>query len=475
VSAPESRHIGAVLLRSSELDRSRQREQHHSIRGVGLERASDIRLGDKMRTLQDREPHAPTSPRQLVFLLTLALVINYIDRGNLATAGPLLSEELKLSGTQLGTLLSAFYVAYASTMVPAGWFADRYGARLALGLGFGLWSLATLLTGFAGGFLTILALRLLLGFGESPVFPSTSKLIRSSVEPARIGIANGVIGFGYQIGPAVGTLVGGLLMTRIGWRAVFVLFGALSLLWLIPWSGITVHERTTRRDAGCSEVVPFGAILRQRALWGASIGNFGVNYSFFFTLAWLPTYLVKARGFSMDEMATIATPAYALCAVAAVVGGFGIDRWVRAGRSPNAAHKGLMALSYITGIATMVGIVLLPRTGSIACLFVYEFFGGLASPCIFAVAQIFAGPGATARWVGVQNLCGNLAGILAPALTGILVDLSGSYVSAFVVAGIANVVGFIGWLFVMPKVTPIHWDTVARGRSVALGGVGGPS
>ena len=427
-----------------------------------------------MRKLQAREARAPTSPRLLVLLLTLALVINYIDRGNLATAGPLLSDELKLSATELGTLLSAFYLAYASAMVPAGWFAERYGAKLALGLGFGLWSFATLLTGFAGGFVTILALRVLLGFGESPIFPSTSKLIRSSVDSSRLGIANGVAGFGYQIGPAVGTLVGGILMSRIGWRSVFVFFGVLSLLWLIPWSRVTVHECTTRRDTCSPEVPPLHAILRQRALWGASIGNFGANYSFFFILAWLPTYLVKARGFSMDEMATIATPAYALSAVAAVVGGFGIDRWVRAGRSPNGVYKGLMMLSFITGLATLVGIVSLPATGSITCLCIYELFGGLASPCIFGVSQIFAGPGATARWVGVQNLCGNLAGILAPALTGVLVDLSGSYVWAFIVAAIANIVGCIGWVFVMPKVTPIRWEGLAgSGRAVAMGGVGG--
>jgi MFS family permease len=428
-----------------------------------------------MRTLQAREARASTSPRLLVSLLTLALVINYIDRGNLATAGPLLSDELKLSATELGTLLSAFYLAYASAMVPAGWFAERYGAKFVLGLGFGLWSLATLLTGFAGGFVTILALRILLGLGESPMFPSTSKLIRSSVDSARLGIANGVASFGYQIGPAVGTLVGGVLMSRIGWRAVFVFFGVLSLLWLIPWSRVTVHEITTR-DNRSPEVPPLPAILRQRALWGASIGNFGSNYSFFFILAWLPTYLVKARGFSMDEMATIATPAYALSAVAAVVGGFGIDRWVRAGRSPNGAYKGLMALSYIIGLATMVGIVSLPRTGSITCLCIYELFGGLASPCLFGVSQIFAGPGATARWVGVQNLSGNLAGILAPVLTGVLVDWSGSYVSAFVVAALANIVGYIGWVFVMPKVTPIRWEALAGSRhAVAMGGVSGPS
>src|SRR5271163_1944039 len=107
------------------------------------------RRGARLRTPENLVSRAPTSPRQLVFLLTLAFVISYADRGNLATAGPLLSDELKLSSTELGTLLSAFYLAYASAMVPAGWLADRYGARRVLGFGVALWSGATLLTGFA--------------------------------------------------------------------------------------------------------------------------------------------------------------------------------------------------------------------------------------------------------------------------------------------------------------------------------------
>jgi MFS family permease len=403
---------------------------------------------------------APTSPRQLLFLVTLAFAISYADRGNLATAGPLLSDELELSPTQLGTLLSAFYLAYASAMVPAGWFADRYGARRVLAFGVALWSGATLLTGFAGGFSAILAFRLILGIGESGVFPCGSKLVCSSVETTHIGIANGFISFGYQIGPAIGTFAGGLLMARFGWRASFVLFGVLSLVWLIPWSRVKVHEPTTREGAATPHVPPFRAILRQRALWGTAIGVFGGNYSFFFVLAWLPTYLVKARGLSMDEMATIASPSYALSAVMAVVGGFGIDHWVRRGGSVNAAHKGLLAIYSIVTVITMVGMALLPIGGAISCLYAYQFFGGLASPCLFGASQIFAGPGATGRWVGVQNLCGNLSGVLAPALTGVLVDASGSYVSAFVVAGLTSVVALLGWVFVTPRVRPIDWQTV---------------
>lgn len=408
---------------------------------------------------------ATTSPKQLIFLITLAFAISYADRGNLATAGPLLSDQIKLSPTQLGTLLSAFYLAYASAMVPAGWLADRYGAKRVLGFGFALWSGATLLTGFADGFTSILILRLLLGFGESGVFPCGSKLVCSSVETTRMGIANGFVSFGYQMGPAIGTFAGGLLMAHFGWRASFVLFGVLSLLWLIPWSRVKVHESTTREATTSQHVPPFRAILRQRALWGTAMGVFGGNYSFFFVLAWLPTYLVKARGLSMNEMASIASPAYALSAVMAVVAGFGIDHWVRRGGSVNAAHKSLLAIYSIVTVITMAGMALLPIGGSIICLYAYQFFGGLASPCLYGASQIFAGPSATGRWVGVQNLCGNLSGILAPALTGVLVGASGSYVSAFVVAGLTSVVALLGWVFITPTVRPIDWQAVIERAS----------
>jgi MFS family permease len=410
---------------------------------------------------QHRRPRALTSPRKLIILLTLVLIISYIDRGNLATAGPLIADEFRLTPSQFGTLLSAFYFAYATLMIPAGWLAERYGARPVLAAAVAIWACATLATGFAGSFASLLALRVLLGVGESAVFPACSKLIRTGVGDAHAGIANGVVSFGYVIGPAIGTFAGGLVMARFGWRVTFWVFGALSLAWLVPWSRVRVAEATTRGGVGSAHLPSFATILRQRALWGASIGNFGINYSFFFVLAWLPTYLVKDRGFSMDEMAATAAPAYALSAVGALLAGFAIDRWIRGGRSANSIHKGLMTVGYATGLVTMIGIALLPRGGSIASLYFYEFFGGIASPSLFAVAQAFAGPGATARWVGVQNLCGNLAGIIASVLTGVLVESTHSYVAAFAVAALANVLGFWGWVLVMPTVAPIRWQAYA--------------
>lgn len=394
----------------------------------------------------------------LVLLLMAALMLNYVDRGNLATAAPLIKAQLQLSSTQLGLLLSAFYWTYVVLMAPVGWATERFGARRVLAVGLAIWSLATFMTGFAAGFVSLFALRLMLGVGETAGFPCSSKMLATYVPRDQVGLANGILGFGYLAGPAIGTLLGGLLMTRVGWRPVFMLFGGLSLLWLWPWLKLTARESLVPRAAGTSDSAPaFGQILRQRALWGASLGHFAGNYNLYFILAWLPVYLVNVRGFSMPVMAGVASGAYLINALSALGAGWLVDRWVRTGRSATVIYKLLMALNSIVSIGCMAGMVLLPVQQAIGCLYLFEVVLGLSSPGTFGIAQIMAGPLAVGRWIGIQNTCANLAGILAPAITGMLVDFTGTFAVAFAVAGLVNVLGMAGWVFILPQVRPISW------------------
>ena len=360
----------------------------------------------------------PDSAARLVMLVTAAVFINYIDRGNLATAAPLMLDQLHLSASQLGVLLSAFYYGYVVCMPGMGWLAERYGAKRVLGFGVAVWSIATLSTGFAGSFTTLLALRVLLGIGESAAFPCASKVIAQAVDVARLGLANGVLTFGYLLGPAIGTLVGGYLMTLYGWRPVFIVLGALSLTWLLPWRSVVTGP------ASKIETIPkaqpaFAEILSRRALWGASLGHFASNYGYYFIVSWLPFYLVKSRGFSMGSMVAIASWAYLLNAVSALGMGWLADRWIRKGHSITVIYKGIMAANHIAGVLCMIAMVLFPAAGSIAALFVFEIVSGASYPGLFAIPHILAGPDATGRWVGIQNAAGNVAGLIAPVVTGI--------------------------------------------------------
>jgi MFS family permease len=402
------------------------------------------------------------SAARLVLLVTAAVFINYIDRGNLATAAPLMQGELHLSASQLGILLSAFYYGYVLCMPAMGWLAERYGAKRVLAAGVAIWSLATLTTGFAGSFATLLALRVLLGIGESVAFPCASKVLAHAVEVGRLGVANGILSFGYLLGPAVGTLLGGYLMTVFGWRPVFVVFGGLSLLWLWPWRQVRISPPAQTTQSSADAQPTFAQVLRRRELWGASLGHFASNYGYYFIVSWLPFYLVKSRGFSMGSMVAIASWAYLLNALSALAMGWLADRWIRAGRSATLVYKGIMAANHMAGIACMIGMVMLPATGTIAALFVFEIVSGASYPGLFAIPQILAGPRASARWVGIQNAAGNVAGLIAPAITGILVDQTGLFDVAFALAAGVNVLGLIGWVLLLPKIAPIAWTPSAR-------------
>lgn len=397
------------------------------------------------------------SPTRLVLLVTAAVFINYIDRGNLATAAPLMQDELHLSASQLGILLSAFYYGYVICMPAMGWLAERYGAKRVLAAGVTIWSVATLTTGFAGSFATLLALRVLLGVGESVAFPCASKVLAHAVEVGRLGVANGVLSFGYLLGPAVGTLLGGYLMTVFGWRPVFIVFGALSLMWLWPWRGVSLARPAASTESFAESQPSFAQVLRRHELWGASLGHFASNYGYYFIVSWLPFYLMKSRGFSMGSMVAIASWAYLLNALSALAMGWLADRWIRAGRSPTMIYKSIMAANHIAGIACMIAMILLPAAGSVAALFVFEIVSGCSYPGLFAIPQILAGPRASARWVGVQNAAGNAAGLIAPAITGVLVDRTGLFDLAFALAAGVNVLGLIGWVLMLPKIAPIQW------------------
>jgi MFS family permease len=407
--------------------------------------------------MTSRQNGSPRGATPLVLLVTLAVFINYIDRGNLATAAPLIQDELHLRATELGILMSAFYYGYVPCMPLMGWLAERFGTHKIFAAAVAVWSIATLLTGFAGSFVALLGLRILLGIGESAAFPCASKVIANSVEVSRLGVANGVMSFGYLLGPAVGTLIGGYLMTVIGWRAVFIIFGSVSLLWLIPWSlAASAVKATTATIEGIAPT--FRDILKQRALWGASIGHFASNYGYYFIISWLPFYLVKARGFSIHSMAEIASYAYLLNALSAFGMGWLADRWIQQGRNPTVVYKSIMGITHLVGIGCMAGMVLLPEKPSIAALFIFEIVSGCSYTGLFAIPQILAGPQATGRWVGVQNAAGNVAGIIAPLITGILVDQTGHFELAFALAAAINVLGFVGWVFIMPAVRPINWQ-----------------
>jgi MFS family permease len=395
-------------------------------------------------------------PARIVWLLALAVFINYVDRGNLATAAPLIKDELRLSNAQMGVLLSAFFWSYTPLQLLAGWLAHRLDVRYLYAAGLAVWSLATASMGLTTGFVSFLILRVAVGVGESVAFPCNAKLLADTASEQERGRANGLISVGLGLGPGFGTLVGGLIMARYGWRAGFLAFGLVSLLWLWPWLTAT---RGTVIDTPLRKArpIPYFTILRERAAWGTSLGHFCSNYGLYFVLTWLPLYLVKELGFTVAQMAIIGGIVYCVYAIAAAVTGWISDRLIDRGTSVSSVRKGIIVIG-LSGVA--VGMLLCSTAAASVSVFLLGIaaaFLGLVSPQLFAIAQTLGGPRAAGQWMGLQNTVGNFAGIVAPLATGWIVDRSGGYAWAFVLVAVVSVIGMVAWGLLIPRVQPIRW------------------
>src|SRR5947209_10948049 len=252
----------------------------------------------------------------LAVLLAISIFINYVDRGNLSVAAPLLKQELHLTPSQLGILFASFFWTYSTFQIVSGWLVDRFAVNAVLAMGFFVWSISTFATGLVRGFGLLLLMRLLLGVGESVAYPSYSKIISRHFTELQRGRANSIICAGQASGPAFGVFVGGILLPRIGWRGFFVVLGATSALWLVPW---LMHMKRESRAEQAARPAPAveGAltnpakstsivqILRQRSAWGSFGGLFAYNYVWYFFITWLPTYLTNERHFSLQKMSGI--------------------------------------------------------------------------------------------------------------------------------------------------------------------------
>jgi MFS family permease len=410
-----------------------------------------------MASVSTTSATARVANRGLVLLLGAAIFLNYVDRGAIAVAAPLMKTELGLSATSFGIAVSAFFWVYAPVQLLVGWLCDRFSVYRLMAGGIVLWAASTLLTGFAGGFASLLVLRIMLGIGESIAFPGSSKIIARHIPADSRGMANAAVAAGIALGPAIGTLTGGLIVASLGWRPMFVIFGLATLLWLWPWrQTVRTLPTTGHHDEGAS--VSVRSVIGKWALWSMAIGHCAGNYCFYFLLAWLPLYLVQERGFTITQMTGLATLGYAVQAVCALSYGRFSDWWTRSGRSEAACRRGMMVASQALAAIAILGLAFAQTAVHFAILLA---LAGAATASLslnlYAIAQMFAGPRASGTWVGVQNALGNLSGIFGPIITGVIVDSAG-YGSAFVLTAAIAALGAAWWAFGIPRIAQVDFQ-----------------
>jgi ACS family D-galactonate transporter-like MFS transporter len=392
----------------------------------------------------------------VLVLLWLSVFLNYIDRSNLSIAAPQLKSELGLSATQLGVLLSAFFWTYACLQIPAGWLVDHLEVKWVFAGGFLIWSAATAVTGVLHSFAALLAVRVVLGMGESVAYPSYSKIIANHFPLARRGLANSIVASGLCFGPSFGILFGGTLMGRFGWRPFFVILGLASLLWIGPWS-IWMPRAKLRADHDNNKGPGLPEIVARRAWVATALGLFCMNYVNYFLLTWLPFYLVRERGFSMNAMAEVGGAMMLTAAVSAIVSGRLSDRWIRAGATTTRVRRRFMVAGGLLTGSFLMAAVVAPRSISVGLLMLAGVGFGMSSSNVWAITQTLAGPQAAGRWAGSQNFIGNLSGAIGPALTGLLVDRTGHFFWPFLITGSMAWSGAAVWTFLLGPIEPVVW------------------
>jgi MFS family permease len=402
---------------------------------------------------------APSNARMngVLFLLSLSVLINYIDRSNLSIAAELIKHEIHISDFQLGTLLSAFFWTYALMQIPAGWLVDRFDVKWVFAAGFLLWSASTAVTGLLHGFAALLIIRVILGLGESVAFPSYGKVLGSHFKERHRGFANAMIMVGLALGPALGMWVGGRTVGRFGWRPFFLMLGLAGLLWLPLWAAwmprrTDAPSRSQARTAGVLD------ILRRRSSWGTCIGQASINYFLYFLVTWLPSYLQRGRHLTLHDVANAGGLLFLASAISSAVTGKLSDRWIHAGASPTLVRKGLMLFGHM-GIGICLAITVLASGRLFTAMLVSTgLFLGISVCNSWAISQMLAGPRMVGRWIGVQNFVGNLGGAVAPALTGFLLDRTGSFYCPFFITAVVAWIGGLSWWFVVGPLEEINWD-----------------
>jgi ACS family D-galactonate transporter-like MFS transporter len=372
----------------------------------------------------------------LVLLLLVASgLLNYADRANLSVGATDIQRELHLSNYQLGLLLSAFFWTYALAQLcyVAGWLVDRLHVCLVLACGVALWSAATTATGLVGSFAVLFSLRLLLGTGESVAYPSYSRILVSCFPEHRRGLSNAAIDAGTKLGPAIGALLGGLLIPAFGWRVFFLALGIAGLMWVVPWLVFMPRGKkvSSTKDPDSAD---FARILCCPKVWVTAVGLFCSNYFWYFLITWLPPYLEQERNFPKAKMAVASSASFLAIALSALISGWLSDHLILRGSTATLVRKsfagcGLIFSTLLLPVAMIDNVNLAMALLMGACVAFGMYTGN-----VYAITQTLAGPAAAGRWTSIQNGVGNLAGVAAPWFTGWVVDRTGHFFPAFLAA-----------------------------------------
>lgn len=410
----------------------------------------------------------------IAVLLGVGIVINYFDRINISIATKPLTGEFHLTPAQMGIVLSSFLWSYALLQIPVGAMLDRIGITWLMRLGTILWTIATFLTAIASGLGFLLFARVILGIAEAPAFPGASKATGYWFPLRERGLATSSFDAAAKFSNVIGLPLVALAVTQWGWRGGFVFTGILSglfaLAFWIWYRDPQRHPRVSREEleyirAGGAQdehVAPvhtgqaLGFLLRQRKVWGLTLGFTAYGYSFYLLLTWLPGYLQTQLHMSVLKSGLYTAIPWAVAtATDLIIGGWLVDKLIAQGHEPTRVRRTILVIGMILGLA-VIGAAF-TTSAVVATVWISIALGGLAfaAPVGWSIPAIIAPDGTTGMVGSIMNFFNNIAGIAAPIITGIIVGKTGSFALGFIIAGVVLALGILSYVFLLGDITQI--------------------
>ncbi|MDR5766505.1 MULTISPECIES: MFS transporter [unclassified Caballeronia] len=412
-------------------------------------------------------------------VMCLMYFISYIDRVNIAVAGPLIRQEMGLTSVQLGLVFSAFAYPYAVMQIVGGWLADRFGPKLVLTVLSLIWGAATLATGFAGSIGMLVLLRLALGIGEGGAFPTATRAFTFWMPVRERGFAQGITHSFARLGGAVTPPLVLAVVAASGWREAFILLGIASLAWTVLYLFVFTNSPDENRRVTPEETAEIGyragecARARKQPtpwrmlihrMWLVTFVDFCYGWLLWVYLTWLPSYLKESRGFDLKHLALFTALPLLAGVIGDTLGGVLSDRIYRITGKLRLARCSILVVGMGGSLAFLLPMVNAPSPiMAVWFLTASFFFLEITNPVLWTLPLDIAGKYAGTAG-GMMNTGFGIAGMVSPVAFGYLIQQTGSYNVPFTISAGLLAVGAVAALFIDTSKT-VEADEAREARS----------
>jgi MFS family permease len=330
---------------------------------------------------------------------------------------------------------------------------DRYGVKFPYAISYLFWGIISAGAALSQSASQLFTSRVLLGVGESVATPASMRWIRFHFAEKERGFALGLYFSGTKLGPAIGAPVAAWLISAHGWRAMFVILGLGGLIWLVPWLALAEDDdrQLERETAARSDVagIPFHRVMASPIIWGTMIGTFCYMYFVYYSMTWMPAYLVEHRNLSLGSMGIYTMFSFGGMAAMSVLAGYAADRLIARGHDAVRVRKGFTIAGFVIASTEIFGA----QTDSVSLALFFAVFSltglGLTTANYWALTQTLIPGGAIGRIAGIQNFAANLPGVVAPLLTGWLKQATGSYQAPMQAIWLFLLLGVAAYVFLV--------------------------